>query len=156
MYGIVLTGTYRGFRFFNSQKDSMRGGDIWGSIEYLTDQNQKGGFLNEKEDIIIDEINLDISLDDPMITHALERCEQLYETPSFRAYKGIKAILDKLARYMEETTIEHGRDGNITALTNVAAKFDAIRQSYKGAFTDMQKEQESTVRGGQGLAYDQL
>jgi len=110
----------------------------------------------EKEDIITDEINLDVSLDDPMITHALEKCVQLYETPSFRAYKGIKAVLDKLAKYMEDTTIEHGRDGNITALTNVASKFDAIRASYKGAFTDMQKEQESTVRGGQGLAYDQL
>jgi len=110
----------------------------------------------DKEDIITAEVNLDISLDDPLITHALERCIQLYETPTFRAYKGIKSVLDKMARYMETTTIEHGRDGNLTSLTNVASKFDSIRTSYKGAFTDMLQEQESQVRGGQGLAYDQM
>ena len=37
-----------------------------------------------------------------------------------------------------------------------AAKFEQIRSSYKGAFSDMKQEQESHVRGGQGLAYDQL
>ena len=32
---------------------------------------------------------------------------------------------------MEITSIEHGRDGNINSLVNVAAKFDQIRQAYK-------------------------
>ena len=41
-------------------------------------------------------------------------------------------------------------------MVNAAAKFEQIRQSYKGAFTDMKSEQESSVRGGQGLAYDQM
>ena len=38
----------------------------------------------------------------------------------------------------------------------IIEEFEAIRQSYKGAFTDMKQEQESSVRGGAGLAYDQL
>lgn len=111
---------------------------------------------HEKEDIIIEEVGLDVSLDDKLIVNGLKRCRQLYETPTYRAYVGIKSMLDRLAKYMETTEIEHGRDGNLTALTNVAAKFEAIRGSYKGAYTDMRQEQESTVRGGQGLAYDQL
>jgi len=41
-------------------------------------------------------------------------------------------------------------------MVNAAAKFESIRQSYKGAFTDMRQEQDSSVRGGAGLAYDQL
>jgi hypothetical protein len=65
-------------------------------------------------------------------------------------------MLDRLAKYMETTQVEHGRDGNINALVNAAAKFEQIRQSYKGAFTDMRQEQESSVRGGAGLAYDQM
>ena len=65
-------------------------------------------------------------------------------------------MLDRLASYMEITPIEHGRDGNINSLVNAAAKFDQIRTAYKGAFNDMKQEQESTVRGGQGLAYDQM
>ena len=65
-------------------------------------------------------------------------------------------MLDRLAKYMETTQIEHGRDGNINSLVNAAAKFEQIRNSYKGAFNDMKQEQESSVRGGAGLAYDQL
>ena len=80
----------------------------------------------------------------------------MYETPISRAYKGIKQMLDKLARYMENTEITHGRDGNINSLVAAAAKFQQIRESYKGAFKDLQDEQKSQVRGGQGLAYDQL
>ena len=111
---------------------------------------------HEKEEIIIEEIGLEESPEDEAIRNAVARCEDLYQTPTFRAYKGIKSMLDRLARYMETTSIDHGRDGNLTALVNTAAKFDQIRQSFKGAYTDMKNEQQSSVRGGQGLAYDQL
>ena len=83
-------------------------------------------------------------------------CKKLYETPTYRAYVGIKSMLDRLGKYMEVTPIEHGRDGNINSLVSAAAKFQQIRESYKGAFKDLQDEQKSQVRGGQGLAYDQL
>jgi len=111
---------------------------------------------NEKEDIIIEEIGLEESVEDGTIRYALDMCKKLYETPTYRAYVGIKSMLDRLGKYMEVTPIEHGRDGNINSMVNAAAKFEAIRQSYKGAFTDMQQEQESSVRGGAGLAYDQI
>ena len=111
---------------------------------------------HEKEDIIVEEIKLEESTEDPKIRYSLDMCRKLYETPTHRAYVGIKAMLDRLARYMETTAIEHGRDGNINSLVNAAAKFEQIRNSYKGAFSDMKEEQESQVRGGAGLAYDQM
>ena len=111
---------------------------------------------HEKEDIIIEEIKLEESPEDGKIRYALDMCKKLYETPTYRAYVGIKSMLDRLAKYMEVTAIEHGRDGNINSMVNAAAKFEQIRHSYKGAFTDMKLEQESTVRGGAGLAYDQI
>ena len=111
---------------------------------------------HEKEDIIIEEVSLEESPEDPKIRYSLDMCKKLYETPTYRAYVGIKSMLDRLARYMETTQIEHGRDGNINSLVNAAAKFEQIRNSYKGAFSDMKEEQESQVRGGAGLAYDQM
>jgi hypothetical protein len=65
-------------------------------------------------------------------------------------------MLDNLATYMEKTQITDGRDGNITALVNAASKYQQIRESYKGAYKDLQEEQTSHVRGGAGLAYDQM
>jgi len=110
---------------------------------------------SEKEELILQEINADFSTDDDLIVAGIKMCEKLYQTPTYRAYMGIKAMLDRLAKYMETTEIEHGRDGNITALVNAAAKFEAIRQSFKGTLRDLEEEQQSQVRGGQNLAYDQ-
>lgn len=110
----------------------------------------------DKEEIILKEIDAEFSTDDSDIEAALRFCSDMYETPTSRAYKGIKQMLDRLGRYMETTEITHGRDGNINSLVNAAAKYQQIRESYKGAFKDLQDEQKSQVRGGQGLAYDQL
>lgn len=109
----------------------------------------------EKEEIILKEVDADFSTDDDVIVHALTMCKKLYESPTYRAYAGIKSMLDRLAKYMETTDIEHGRDGNITALVNAAAKFEQIRQSFKGTLRDLEEEQKSQVRGGQRLSYDQ-
>jgi len=108
----------------------------------------------DKESLILDQIEADFSTEDEDIYIALQFCQRMFETPTSRAYKGIASMLDRLGRYMETTPITHGRDGNITALVNAAKNYEAIRQSFKGAYKDLQEEQQSKVRGGQGLAYD--
>lgn len=110
---------------------------------------------NDKEELILEQVDAEFSVEEELIIIALKMCEKLYQTPTYRAYVGMKSMLDRLGKYMETTEIEHGRDGNITALLNAAAKFDQIRQSFKGVYRDLQEEQQSTVRGGQNLAYDQ-
>ena len=85
---------------------------------------------------------------------ALDRCKEMYETPTVRAYNGISNMLEKLAFYMETQTITDGRDGNITAIVSAAKNFDAIRKSFKGVAKDLEEEQSSRARGGQKLSYD--
>ena len=111
---------------------------------------------DDKEEIILAEIRAEFSPEDDGIQGALNMCRKLYETPTSRAYNGIKQMLDRLARYMETTSITDGRDGNITALVNTASKFQQIREAYKGAYKDLQEEQQGRARGGAGLAYDQM
>lgn len=110
---------------------------------------------SDKEALIIEQISPMFSLEDELVINGLEFCEKLYDTPTARAYNGIKKMLDKLASYMGTTEISHGRDGNITAMVNAAAKFDQVRNSFKGAYKDLEAEQNNTGRGGQQLAYDQ-
>jgi hypothetical protein len=111
---------------------------------------------SDKEDIIMNEINGDFSLEEPLILVALDFCRKMYETPTSRAYEGIKIALDNIARYMRNTQITDGRDGNIGQIRAMAKDFDDIRQSFKGAYKDLQEEQKGRVRGGAGLAYDQM
>ena len=108
----------------------------------------------DKESIILNEIKAEFSTEDDDIHIALLFCQRLYETPTSRAYKGMASMLDRLARYMETTTITAGRDGNINSLVAAAKNFDQIRASFKGVYKDLQDEQSSKVRGGIGLSYD--
>lgn len=108
----------------------------------------------DKEDLIIAEIEAEFSIEDQAIRNALQFCEEMYSTPTSRAYKGMSSMLDRLARYMETTQITAGRDGNINSLIAAAKNFEQIRASFKGVYKDLQEEQSSRVRGGMGLAYD--
>ena len=109
----------------------------------------------DKEDIILREIQAEFSVEDDDIFTALVFCRRMYETPTSRAYEGIKKALDKIAKYMSTVQITDGKDGNINQVRAMVKDFDSIRKSFKGAYKDLQEEQQSKVRGGQGLAYDQ-
>lgn len=134
---------------------------IYQYIFYMTCPNPDlNPFFNvddlHKEQMIIESIDADFSLDDDMIIDAVQFCKKLYETPTYRAYMGIKTMLDRLGDYMSTTTITHGRDGNINSLVAAASKFQQIRDSYKGAYQDLLAEQSSVARGGANLAYDDV
>jgi len=109
----------------------------------------------DKEALILRELKTDFSLDDDLIVKALSKCKKLYETPTYRAYLGIKIFLDKMGNSMATEDLTFGRDGSSPALLRMAEKYDAVRQSFKGVYKDLQEEQQSSVRGGQNLAYDQ-
>jgi hypothetical protein len=109
----------------------------------------------DKEHFILKEIDADFSLDDDKIMHALNMCKKMYETPTYRAYEGIKIFLDNMAKSMKTESLTFGRDGSAPALLRMAEKYDGVRQSFKGVYRDLMEEQQSSVRGGQNLAYDQ-
>ncbi len=96
---------------------------------------------SEKEEVILEEVDGDFSPEDDAILYALQRCKQMYETETSRAYYGIKTALDNL--------------GKVLGILRIAERFDSVRQSYKGVYKDLMDEQQSSVRGGQDLAYDQ-
>lgn len=134
--------------------------EVYKYLFYMTCPNPDANpFFNvpdeDKEDIILQEIKADFSTEDDLIVIAKDRCRQLYETPTVRAYNGMAKMMDRLARYMETTPITHGRDGNINSLVAAAKNFEGIRLSFKGVYKDLQEEQKTHTRGGAGLAYDQ-
>ena len=109
----------------------------------------------DKQELILRDIGAEFFCEDPLIIEALERCRELNETPTSRAYNGIKIALDNMAEVMSNTKPTFGRDGSATALLRIAKDFDAVRQSYKGVYKDLQAEQQTRTRGGGSLAYDQ-
>ena len=111
---------------------------------------------SEKSEQILEDIGAEFSTEDELVQIALRNLKKMYETPTSRAYEGIAGMMDKLAVFMKTETITTGRDGNMTAIISAAKSYDQIRQSFKGAYKDLQEEQQSRVRGDKGLGYDQM
>lgn len=133
---------------------------IYAFVQYMTCPNDDlNPYFNmpeeNKEEVILKDLGADFSSEEELIQKALAKAEIMYDTPTVRAYKGISTMLDRLATYMEKTPITHGRDGNINSLLAAGAKYDAIRNSFKGAYRDLKEEQQTRTRGGGQLAYDQ-
>ena len=132
---------------------------IYQYLFYMTCPNpDMNPFFNvphmDKEEVILKEIEAEFSTDDDDIFTALKACERMYETPTSRAYEGMQKALDRISRYLATAQITDGKDGNIAQIRALAKDFDGIRQSFKGVYKDLQEEQQSKVRGGQGLAHD--
>lgn len=134
--------------------------DVYAYIFYMACPSQENPYYNLpfdlREPTILEDLSSEIDTEADEIIEAVEKAQVLYETPTVRAYKGITTMLDNLTDYLETTKITAGRDGNINSLLRIAKEFDAIRQSYKGIAKDLEAEQETSVRGGQQLGYDQL
>jgi len=128
-------------------------------IFYMTCPSKENPHFNvpedDKEDIILESIDVLFDTEDDVIQTALEEAAKLYETPTLRAYRGVKKMLDNLSDYMGTTKIVHGRDGNISALIQAAKNLPAIRESHKGLEKDLAAEQDQHVRGDKKLGYDQ-
>lgn len=141
-----------------SYKDYMQ---VYLYIFYMTCPNpDQNPFFDvrdtDKEELILSQLgDIQFSPEDNEVIAGINLLTELYSTPTLRAYQAIKGAMDRLAEYMMTVKITDGRDGNITALVNAAAKFEQIRQSYKGSYKELMEEQKSVVRGGQHLAYDQ-
>lgn len=132
---------------------------IYQYLFYMTCPNpDMNPFFNmpnmDKEEEILREIQAEFSTEDDDIFVALQACERMYATPTSRAYEGMQKALDRISRYLATAQITDGKDGNIAQIRALAKDFDGIRQSFKGVYKDLQEEQQSKVRGGQGLAYD--
>jgi hypothetical protein len=133
---------------------------IYAFLFYMTCPNEElNPYFNLKEDdkegIILNDLRANFTTEDPLVITALANIKELFETPTSRAFRGIKTALDNMADVMSETKPTFGRDGSATALLRIAEKFDDVRQSYKGVYKDLQDEQSTRTRGGGSLAYDQ-
>ena len=133
--------------------------NMYAYIYYMTCPSPDNPYFNLPEDVkeesIEEAIEINFSTEIASLIIALKKAEQLYETPTVRVFKGMKKMLDNLADYMGTTKIEHGRDGNISAIVQAAKNLGPVRESFKGVMADLEAEQNRDVRGGKSLAYDQ-
>lgn len=128
-------------------------------IFYMTCNSEENPFFNmieeEREDAILDSLESDIEIEDDIVINAVTKAKKMYETPIYRGYLGVKTLVDKLAKYMIETELEHGRDGNLSQIVTAGKNMSDLRKTFNDLKKDLMEEQQQAVRGGVSLGYDQ-
>tara|TARA_R110000772_G_scaffold265784_1_gene387513 strand:+ start:4938 stop:5453 length:516 start_codon:yes stop_codon:yes gene_type:complete len=124
-------------------------------MSYTGPDNPYANIVEEdREQKIMQSLEPEFDTEDPMIIRAIEKCTELYMTPTMRSYDAIKTMLDNLNVYLKTTPVTDGRDGNIGPLLRVAKEFKAVRESFKGVQDDVIEESKVKARGKSKLPYD--
>ena len=133
--------------------------DAYAYIFYMSCPNESNPFFNrpedEKEEQILSSLKSKLNTENLSLSNAVYKAKELYETPTLRAYLSLKIMLDNVSDYVSTAQVTAGRDGNINSLLSIAKSFDDIRRNFKSLAADLENEQQTTVRGGQSLGYDQ-
>ena len=114
-------------------------------------------YMNYTEDEREDKVAIDfpINQNDPLFLKAYRKCQDMYTSPIRRLLRGAKASIESLALYLETTSIEHGKDGNLSqvimaqkSLPQIIKSFQATEEAYKN---EVQKS-----RGYVQIGFDEL
>jgi uncharacterized protein YihD (DUF1040 family) len=112
--------------------------------------------LGKRADIILFNMKLNIDVENQTIKDALHCVEEIYCTSFYKAYKGYKAMFDRISDKMLTTELDLDKDGNAAVIKGFFKDYESIRKSFKIAFKDFEEEQGSgKTRGGGELAEDE-
>lgn len=109
---------------------------------------------DEKAQIILQDLKLDISLDDLVIEQAIEKANALSMTPTRRFYIDAKIGLEKMGAYMRDEKIVAGRDGNYATYLSSLKSVGAIVTEFKKLEKEYQEEVVA-LRGNHQGSYDE-
>ena len=133
--------------------------DIFAYLFFMTCWDSRNVFINipmnEREGKIIDTLELEVCLEDTLIVDALEQCKILYDTPMVGAFKAAKMMVDKVALYLRNATPVDGKFSNIPDIDKFMNKLPDYIDTYEKIGQKL-KEEQSRIRGGKIIAYDQI
>jgi hypothetical protein len=107
----------------------------------------------DRENIILLDLKpIKFSLESPTVLYALERCIQLYETATFRIWKGAKIMLDQMADDLRTKKLIYGKDGNAADLRGIMDKLPVYTKNFM-ELEKLLKEEQSKVKGDRVIPY---
>lgn len=138
----------------NFQEDYLK---VYAYLFYMSCWDGRNIYLNladaERESAIVDELEIDFSLDNPVIQVALEKCRKMYETPAVALLRAVKIQISEIAKSLSTTTMTYGKNGNADQLTKLVEKSAQFAEIYDKLDGRLKLEQIK-VRGGKEISYD--
>lgn len=116
----------------------------------------ESSYFNLEEDERLDKILEDFpcDLNDFVMIKAMNKCEQLYDSPIRKILDGAKRGVENLAAYLKTAEIEAGRDGNLAQIVTTIKSLPQILKAYQEA-ENAYKQEVQKSRGNIRRAIDE-
>lgn len=132
---------------------------VFAYIFYMSYEGEQNPYFNieqnERQAYILKDLGLEIDVNCKEIKEAIAKAVKLYETPTKRLYNTMRIAVDKISKYMEETALSGGRDGNFDEFIKATTNFEKIATSYEKQLEKLKKEESIKTRGNIKVGYDQ-
>lgn len=132
--------------------------DVYAYIFFTTCPDGTNPYMlieeDKREEVILADLKPKFYLEDLSIIAAIEKCRQLYETPTLRGYIGAKKAYERVVRYLADTEITEGKEGTSMTIDRYMSKladYDAMCNHMGNKL----KEEQSKARGDIKKRYDQ-
>lgn len=102
----------------------------------------------EREEQVLKDMPIQEYLNSLEFIEALEKADLLYKSPLRRILKGAKTAIENVSKFLEETEISDGREGN---LTQVVSTIKSLPQILKG-YQDAENAYKQEIQKGRGFA----
>jgi len=125
-------------------------------LYYMTDPDSP--YMNypeeSKEQEILKDYPGEYISDDVYIINALEKLEEMYKTPKYRFWEGLRQKLEEFTNMMKNIPLDIDKEtGNFNENIKLFDKIDKLFMAYEKA--EKAKDNEIKARGNHKLAYDQ-
>ncbi len=99
---------------------------------------------SERLDKILQDHPCDVN--DFVMIKAINKCEELYDTPIRKILKGTKKAIENLSTYLETTELEAGHNGNLAQVVTTIKSLPQILKSYQ----DVEQAYKTEVQRNRG------
>jgi len=101
----------------------------------------------DREASILSDLDIDFSLDDPLIQVALDRCREMFDMPSARIWRSLKIGIDKISTFIDETIPDSGKDGSMTDYMKALKEINGLYENYNKGYKAFMEDVKINIRG---------
>lgn len=106
----------------------------------------------DRPDKVLQDFPCDIN--DFVMIKAINKCEELYDSPIRKILKGVKISIENLSNYLSTNEITDGRDGNLTQIIGAIKSVPQLLKAFQDAESAYLQEVQKN-RAGMKSAVDE-
>ena len=84
----------------------------------------------DREETIIRDLGIDFSMDNELIQESLQKCQDMFELPAYRAWQSAKVGLQNVFNFVKSQKVTAGKDGSGPFVVSAIEKLPSLNKAY--------------------------